>query len=360
MSAGQPMGYVATPLRLPQHREALAALWADNMSDGRIAAMTSARMRWLYEDAPEGRATTVLVLSEESGAAVGCGSLLPRRMWVGGRHVAGGVLCDFAVARAHRNAGAALTIQRALVEAGRAAGLELLFGYPNDKSLAVFKRIGYRVVGRTTTWVKPLRSGYKLRQLLRWPGAAPLLVPPVDLSLRLVDAVRRLRRPSVDGVVLASADGRGDALWERARAAHGVTGERSDAYLDWRYRRFPTSNHTILGAVGRGADRLTGYGVFAIEDGKAFVRDLLAEPDPAALEALLLALSAHLRRCGADSVSLSYLGPPELGERLAAVGFLRRAGERSLVVHPDAVPEDLRPSVLDPARWFMLDGELDI
>jgi len=353
------MTYAVEPLRLDKHREALARLWAENMTDERIASVIPQRMRWLYEPGPDGPVTTVLALYAESGEVVGCGSFFPRSIWVNGRRVRAGVLCDFAVTRAHRIAGAALAIQRALVEAGQAAGLELLYGCPNEKAIAVFKRIGYQVVGETTTWAKPLRSGYKLSEINGWAG--PVAALPIDLGLRALDLVRSARSGlPVRGEVIPFADGRTDALWERARAEYCVIGEKSSAYLDWRYGRFVTVEHRIFGIVPRGEERLAGYAVYDVKDGKAFVRDLFAEQMEASAGSLLLALAGHLRRQRIDKVSLSYLGSPAFVERLRRAGFVLRPGKRPLMIYPWGLGESLRTRFLDPTSWFMLDGELDI
>lgn len=353
------MTYKVVPLRLDEHREALARLWAENMIDERIASVIPRRMSWLYEPGPAGSVTTLLALHSESGEVVGCGSFFPRSVWVDGRRVRAGVLCDFVVTRAHRFAGAAIAIQRALMEAGHSAGLELFCGYPNEQAIAVFKRIGYRVVGETTNWVKPLRSGYKLQEINRWAG--PVVSLPIDLGLRVLDLARSARDGlPVRGEVIPFADRRADALWERARAAYCVVGEKSSTYLDWRYGCFVTMEHRIFGIIARGEERLAGYAVYAVKGGEAFVRDLFAERLEASAGALLLALAGHLRRQGINKVSLSYLGSPLFVERLRRAGFMRRPGKRKLVIYLEGLDESLRVRVLDPANWFMLDGELDI
>jgi hypothetical protein len=354
------MTYAATPLRLDEHRHALARLWAE-MSDERIASVIPDRMRWLYEEAPDGPTITVLGIHQESGEVVGCGSFFHRPTWVDGRRVRAGVLCEFAVTRAHRIGGAAIAIQRALAEAGRAGGLELLYGYPNAKSIAVFKRIGYQVVGETSTWVKPLRAAYKLRERLRWRWAAAAAAMPVDVALCALDQPRAVRgRLRFRHEVVPAPDRRVDALWEQARARYGVVGEKTASYLDWRYRRFTTRDHHIFGIFPRGQDRLEAYAIYTVEDGKAFLRDLFAEHLDASAEALLMALADHLRWQGVDSMSLCYLGSPSFGERLQKLGFLLRPAKRSLILHPEGVAEPLRARVFDLESWFMLDGELDI
>lgn len=355
------MAYAVIPFELGRHRDALARLWAENMTDERVAHVIPQRMRWMYEQAPEGPATTVLGVVAESGEVVGCGSFLHQPTWVDGRRVPAAVLCDFAITRAHRIAGAALAIQRALVGAARAAGLELLYGYPNAGSLGVFKRIGYRVVGETTAWVKPLRAGYRLRGVrgLRW--AAGIAAVPLDAGLRALDVLRAARLPlAVRGAPVPFGDESTGALWDEARAQRGVVGDRSTAYVEWRYGGFPTAPHRTFGVFPRGGQRLAGCAVYTVERGKAFLRDLLAQDLDASADALLLALSDHLRREGVDSLSLSYLGDARFAGRLRKLGFFRRAAKRPVVLHPDAVPESLRARVFDPEAWFMLDGALDI
>jgi RimJ/RimL family protein N-acetyltransferase len=385
------MAYAATPLSLDAHRDALSRLWAENMSDERIASVIPGRMRWLYEQGPEGATTTVLGVHAESGALVGCGSFFHRPTWVDGRRVRAGVLCDFAVTRAHRIAGAAIAIQRALIKAGRDEGLELLYGYPNEQSIAVCKRVGYRVIGQATTWVKPLYSAYKLRDALASPETVEAALPaglvarhhlvkaaakvahalekpwalraaaaPVDAGLWVADRVRVAKAVvRARGERLQLPDPRIDELWERSRGGYGVVGEKSSAYLEWRYARFTTAEHHVFGITRRDDRRLAGYVIYTVDDGKAYLRDLFAEDLDATAEALLLALSQELRGRRIDSVSLSYVGSPAFAARLRATGFLLRPAKRPLVVHPD-VAESLKSRALDPASWFMLDGELDI
>lgn len=355
------MSYSVTPFRPDEHRDALARLWAENMSDPRVGSLLPERMRWLYEECPDGPPTTLLCVETESGNVVGCGSFVQRPTWLGGRRLRGALLCDFAITRAHRVGGAAMAVQRALMAAAGAADHGLLYGYPNGRSVAVFKRVGYQVVGETSTWMKPLHSGNKLRDVLRWTWAAKVAAGPVDLGLALMDRVRRLGtlRPG-RGEIFPPSDGSADDLWERARSRYDVIGEKSGAYLEWRYGRFATLEHRFFGLFDRIDGRLSGYAVFTVEDGKAMVRDLFTERSPGSEEALLLGLAEHLRGQRVDSILLSYIGSPSFGERLRRLGFLRRQGTRSVVMHLSGLDEPTRARLLDPANWFMLDGELDI
>jgi hypothetical protein len=207
--------------------------------------------------------------------------------------------------------------------------------------------------------VKPLHARYKLAG--RLPGwAVPLAAAPIDLALRTLDAARSVRaspRLRADGALAPGDDT--EALWQRARAQHGVVGEKSAAYLAWRYASACSGDHRFFG-VRAGDGRLAGYAVYTLAAGKAFLRDLLAEDLGGAAEGLLLALSAELRAAGVQSLALSCVAPPAFDATLRRAGFLPRPGARPLILHPEGLPERLRTRAFDRASWFMLDGELDL
>src|SRR3546814_17963935 len=94
---------------------------------------------WFYRQCPYGAPLTLLLRHEASGEWVGVASAGPRQMVFGGRRVSAGVLVDLAVLPAHRSLGPALTLQTALMEAG-AKRFDLLYGFPNPKAAAVFRR----------------------------------------------------------------------------------------------------------------------------------------------------------------------------------------------------------------------------
>lgn len=365
------MAYETFPLRLDVHREALAALWSENMSDARIGDVVPERMRWLYERNPAGPALTWLGAVAGGEDIIGCGSVLPRQMLVEGTIVTGGVLADFAVTKAHRIAGAALAIQRALAKGSLPAGIQFLYGYPNAKSVVIFKRLGYRVVGESSLWVKPLRSAYKLRERVKNPALLRATSAVVDVGLGSADralslfhgAVRRARGDHRSYAVLEldRADARFDDLWQRARAGYSVIGEKSAHYLNWRYTEFTTRRHRFYCLTDRATGRLRAYVVYTTRDGTASVEDMFGEDLDTLAKPLLLRLARHLRRQGLSSLVLGYLGPETFGRHLKALGFLNRPHERSMVAYIDPNgPEDVRRLLFDKNAWFMIDGELDI
>lgn len=356
------MAYHAEAFVPERHQVALETLWREEFGDPRIGDHIPDRMAWLYEGNPRGRATTYVTLVTETGETCACATYFPRGLLVHGAPVRGGVLCDFAVNKQNRIAGAAIAVQRGLAKSSRPSGHELLFGFPNKGSVAVCKRVGYRVIGSTSMWVKPIRSGYKIDGA---PIPDPLKRPAalvLDAGLAAYDqALAWSLLGPYDVEELDAPDARFDALWSRAQPRRGIVGERSADYLAWRYARYTTKKHWFHALVDRASRAIVGYAVYSLEDGRAILQDLFAEDFTRTTDALLVSLARHLRRRGAWSMVLSFLGPARFGERLARLGFVERPVDRVMVAYLDAsLDEATKREFLDAENWFLLDGELDI
>ncbi len=362
------MSYRAEQMRPQDHRETLLELWRDNMSDQEIARVAPERFRWLYDQNPAGPALTWLGVHAATDDIIGCGSAVPRRILVGGDLVPGGILADFAVTKRHRTAGAAIAIQRAVAHGGAPAGLAFQLCYPNQTALPIFRRLRYQPVGEARTWVKPLRSEYKIREYVKFRPLVKAAGAILDAGLRANDWRTFLRRPHTFRTRIAdSADHRFDKLWASARPDY-ITGERSSAYLNWRYAGFTSASyqffclHRRTLRPGRRVEEeeLLGYVVYQVRDNKVFVADLFCDFRKHT-ELLLFAFADRMRDEGYFSISVVYLGNSFLAEALDAQHYLRRPDTRPLLIYLDKdAPERLKSQLLDDQNWLMLDGELDI
>jgi Acetyltransferase (GNAT) domain len=360
------MPYRVLSDNVEEHRERLLTLWKENMSDRHIADVAERRFPWYYTQNPAGPPTTALLLDDGSNQIVGSGSFYPRKVVWEKASLSMGVLADFVVDSAHRTAGAAVAIQRALVERSRAAGIDFLAGYPNRSAEPIFKRIGYKAVGKSERWVKPLCSRKKIEARLPHPLLGGVASSVVDFGLTALDLKRiaalSTAAKGLRGVYLDSCDERFDRLWERAQTAQTITAERTAAYLKWRYRDFPSLEYRFFALVNPATDRISAYLTFFVNAGNAaIVGDLFSDDLTDTPDALFLRFSAAERRAGRTAVCLDYLGPASLGERLQKLGFYRRPTDRSLFVYFDpATSQDMQRAVSDPSNWLMADGEMDI
>jgi hypothetical protein len=354
------VGYSARPFDEARDRAALLGLWGATLSDRSLTAKLEARYRWLYGGAREHRLRTFLVVDDTTGEVIGCSSLVPHAVSVAGVLRPAGIGVDLAIAKGHRVAGPAVVLQRAVVEAvarGELGEGAFCFAYPNDGALPVVKRVGYRVVAKTSHAVKPVRTGYKLAPRLPSPALAAPLARAGDFALALLDRGRLLRAPLLHrGEIFPHPDERFDALFDRVRRTVPVLGDRRAAFLDWRYAQCPTREHLIVGVTSRDGRELLSYAIVAFDGATAVLVDTLAASEAASV-ATFTRLATELRRRACDSIFASFVGPGHLVVTLRASGFFPRGEERSMVVYaPHGAPE----AVTDAARWHIFDGELDL
>lgn len=353
-------------MSLERHREIVLRLWTENMSDPVIASVARRRLRWFYEENPEGAPETSLVLENGTQEIVGCGSFYPRAMVVDEKMWRVGILSDFAVTPAHRLAGPAVILQRSLINSHRLAGVDFLITYPNRNAESIFKRVGYKVIGGTTTWVKVLRSRREVSKRVKSSLMRNLVAGAIDTGLAFLDVVRHLKanRNETRKLVARSADApdqRFEELAESTERQHRIEGVRSVAYLDWRYRRFHSNTYRFFYLEEAVTRRIAGYLVYTTKDGDVTIADLLTEGRGPIVERLLIEFAAFQRRAGSSSIRATYIGADEFGERLKALGFIQRPNQRSLLAYFGAdTPAELKETVLEKKNWLMFDPELDI
>lgn len=306
-------------------REVVLALWRGNLGD---EARMAAKYDWFYRDCPDGVPLMLLLRHEESGEWVGVASAGPRRMLRTGEPVLAGVLVDLTVLPAHRSLWPALSLQMALMEAG-GKHFELLYGFPNPKAAAVFKRVGYVPLCKLVRHARVLRHGDYARR--RVP--APLAVP----AGWLVDTADRLRVRAWAGGLRGRWQDQADealgAMWTEEAAGDGPVAIRDLAFLQWRFDRSPLVKVRYL--VAEDAQG-TPQAWFACESRGSvlYVHDLWSRkggvtgPSRAELAVLLRCARAS----GHASISVE-LGAAALDGAWLDAGFAAREG-RPVFWHP--------------------------
>lgn len=223
--------YTVHAAEVERDRDIILGLWRGNLGE---EARMARKYDWFYRQCPYGAPLTLLLRHEESGKWVGVMSAGPRRMLLGGRRVLVGVLVDLTVLPAHRSLWPALSLQQALMEAG-AKRFDLLYGFPNPKAAAVFKRVGYVPLCKIVRHARVLRHGDYVRR-----RAPALLAAPAGRALDAVDRLRlRMQGARLQGQWQARADATLAALWSPASAGDGLVAVRDLAFLHWRFDQSP-------------------------------------------------------------------------------------------------------------------------
>ncbi|MBL8520983.1 MAG: GNAT family N-acetyltransferase [Betaproteobacteria bacterium] len=296
----------------------ILALWRQGLTH---QGVPQAKLDWFYLGSPTGAPRVFLLQAQGATGPCGTATLAMRTMSAEGADCVCGVLIDFVLHADQRTLFPALALQRAVRDAALASH-DVVFGFPNPKSLAVVKRAGYRHVVDLERRVRVVRSFSYLSRILPALIARPVAAL-ADLGRLVLLRLAHRRRAAWQLAWSEAPDDRFNALWTRCRNNAALIGVRDRAFLEWRFCRSPMGRYRFVTLALDGA--LVAYAVCKDEgDGLAIV-DLLADPRQAgALAALMAEVVFEADRLGRASVMAIYGGDPRWSRVLAQVGFVRR------------------------------------
>lgn len=339
-------------LTLPdQHRcrDEILQLWSRNLPDA-----TGDRYRWLYESG----VSRPWLLETEDGECVGSAGRMTRNFCVAGQPITTGQAIDLNVDRAHRTIGPALALQKGVIANLEADSLRFIFGMPSPDAVPALKRVGYKIVGELQRWTLPIRLVRQLLKLTESPTLTRLITPPAELAW----SVRLLRRPFVSGkfeLYTGPFDERFDDLWNRCRELVPILGDRSAAYLNWRFANCPDLPYQTLILNRPNGRGLEAYCQFYLDEGSLCISDILA-PTEKQQQRMLECVLRYARRNHIHDIQIVYFGVPSFGDMLKRIGFLRRPYSRPFMVY--TTPKSLPPAGVDlysPASWFITKADSD-
>ncbi len=344
------MSYTVAECDPQGQRGSILELWRRNLPDA-----PEHRYAWLYGAGP----ATAWLLKSGTGSVVGAAGLMRRELQLAGRRVRAGQAIDLNVDQSHRSIGPALSLQRALVAAVKEGRFDLIYALPNAKSEPVLRRVGYRPLGTLQRWARPLASDAPFKRWLRQKGLRKATSAVVDSFLYLNSPEAFYRRPAGLRVhVTDRFDARFDGLWERAAPQFQVIGERTSAYLNWRFCQCPQVRHRVF-YLASADDELLAYLVYSPGEKTAYVSDFLFnEPDK--LDLLLIEFLRQMRRQKAEVVATSFLGSHVVGRRLKRLGFWMRPSDWKAMLYVDR--QRLGPEAEglgDAESWFLTRADVD-
>jgi hypothetical protein len=314
-----PPQYVVHAGNALRERDTVQAIWRGNLGQQDRMAV---KYDWFYLSCPHGPPLLQL-LRHASGDWVGTACAGRRRMRWQGRDITAGVLVDLAVVPEHRSLGPALILQQGLIEAG-ARQLDLLYGFPNPKAAAVFKRIGYNKLTEIVRYARVLRHGRYLRERMPAWLALPLGVA-ADVAVALRDGWWRFGATAVRSEWRDLADPRMDSLWADSAPEQGLVAVRDHRHLKWRFDQSPLERTRYLLITASNDNRLLAW--FATQDDGVtlHVRDFWSRNGAAGDQAYVLALLAAARTAGYAAVSVEMAGTASVTTSWTACGFVARS-----------------------------------
>ena len=344
------MSYTVCQPDLRRDRASILELWKRN-----LPTASEDRYAWLYET---GRATGWLLKSAE-GAVVGAAGLMGRTMNVSGGLLPAGQAIDLNVDKKHRTIGPALGLGRAVTATVKQHQRGLIYAFPDPKSELVLRRVGYKVLGSLGRWAKPLRCEGPLKGWLRHTLPRKAAAVTVDSLLHLTSPEAFYRRPADVRVhVTDHFDARFDALWQTAARQFHVVGERTSAYLTWRFCQCPEVRHRVF-CLSNADHELLAYLVYSCRAGTVHIGDFLFA-NSRNLDLLLVEFLQLMRRQEVEAIITVYLGSSMVCRKLEKYGFWKRPSEWKTLVYVDQrqLGSDLN-RVLDEESWHLTRADVD-
>lgn len=332
----------------PLHdRDTVLSVWWGNLGrEDRIAA----KYDWFYLSGPNGPPLLQLLLEASSGDFVGTACAGRRRMRFRGQDLHAGVLVDLAVLPEHRSLGPALMLQQGLIDAGKQQ-LDLLYGFPNPKAAAVFKRIGYKQLTEMVRYARVLRYGHYLRARL----PAWLATPAgwmLDAAVAVRDGWQRFHGPRLRCEWRPRADARMDALWNASPQGDGVLSVRDSLQAKWRFDESPLATTRYLWITSKGSGETQAWFAVQARDSALHVLDFWSDNGMHGMSRHhVLALLAAARACGYASVSVEIAGAETQLHGWKECGFSAR-GRRPVFVRWN------RTMATEP-EWFLTSADED-
>lgn len=315
--------YTVKQAELGRDRATVLALWQQAFPG---SDQHPIKYDWCYGATPQGPGRLYLLEYADEGCVIGVQGIVPRRWWVQGGVRPAGICSDLVVDQNHRSIGPALALVRQVIAMERQGDDAcLLYGFPNPKSEALYRRAGYNKMGEIIRYALPLRVHVWLaRKGIPKPLATALgkfadLAFQARLALNNLRSARRWRC-----VPVTQFDTRFDALWSRV-AEHAVPMVIRDSdYLRWRFGN-NFSGQTQVMVLETHDGQIDGYVVYVVQDNKLVsVLDFLAADQDVALPVLFRLFARAMYRQGVAGVMLEYSGPSMIAACLRQCGFSAR------------------------------------
>jgi hypothetical protein len=314
---------------------------------------------WKYKQCPYGPAHCWLARHEPSNTFIGTAALFPRVILVKGEPVYTAIAGDFAVNKQHRNLRPAFALQKEIQSKIHDTGFKFIYSLPNDHSKNIFSRIGYKKIGRYTHFFKPLTSEYKTHQYLHPLVQIKIFAKAVDFLIKNFAKETRYKSTLKYSVEIPEYfDERFDVFWKTVSKHFTIIGERTSAFLNWRYMQSPGKKYKIFCLLDE-YKNIIGYIIYFLDDGMCHVMDMLYEPSSEGISLLLSEFLRFIRSEEIRSISVYYMGGAILEKKLREFNFLPVNNKIKWVIiySPDIAADT---DLLDKENWHFFTGDNDV
>ena len=304
---------------------------------------------WFYIDNPAGE--PLLYFLKNDGANIGVEGIGPKKWFVKEKRILSGLFVDLAVDPGFRSLGPALRLIREATNQTM-SDVPILYGFPNPKSLPVYKRGGFEVLGEMKRYAIPLRHRDYIQKYSK--VAAYLFGGVVRNLYKLSEQIRNISlQKSIRCTEGERVSKEFDELWNRKEKKYCMA-QRDGEFLTWRFQNHPVRDDVLFTIRSKDTSELLGYIVYKISpDDNVIITDFLAQDDEISLTALFRLFIQKMRKAGHKSISVEFFGEDSVAQVLMKTGFkLRDATPIIYTLNKDKLDADL-------GSWYLTGADRD-
>jgi len=337
------MGYIVEKIQKKIDLQILLSIWKESFTD-----LDMRRICWSYEQNSDGRVRLWLLKDQSRQQYIGMCSIFPRHFQFNGKSLNGGITADLAVKRQYRSLGQALKLTRAMLASNE---FDILFGMPNEKSLGVQLRAGFKELGNTSRFIKIFRTKDILKVYFH-----PLLYstwPMTDIFLKL--KTTRLKFKSynyckVDHIF----DETVDLFCEKYNCMLPFfSGKRDGLYLRYRFEKNPYKEHQIFRLLEKDLKQLRGYIVFHVKDNIVKIDDFCVNDLSKSLKELLDSFTIYCIKNKYAAISLSMLSNKSFNKILKKLGFFQMNSKQKILYY------SWTDEIVDGSEFILTSADFD-
>lgn len=336
------------PAATAQDLEGVDRLWREVYGTG-----FGRRYAWAYQKDPS--FASLFVAKAPDRSVTGMVGTIRRRFWVDRRVMEAWQMVDFVTAPTARNLVTALALQKHVIQTHPQHGISLLYGFPNEKSVKVQLRAGFKEMGLLERWIKPLNLREHLEKMD--VPLAGMLASIGNTVLRMSDSLRFSFADAHEERKIDRFDRSVTTLWETASARFTSIGYRDAEYLNWRFVDNPETRYEISALVRPGSLSAAGYIVYTIGDGACCIADMLMESDKA-MFLMLMMFSRIMRNRRVRVISFQFGGDENIRDVLMQAGFLLRERKTRVLVFAGSNVGGERIKNLN--SWYLTEADRDV
>lgn len=346
------MAYTIVKANLKLDADKILQFWKKNFS-----AWPSEKFEWFYLNNIRGLADCWFLLDSQVEQIIGVAAVFPRVFYHNGAPLSVGIAADFAVDKNHRTLGAALQLQKSIVKYCGDPSYVFIYGYPNPRSEIVQKRVGFKKNCSISRFVRVLQTRRLMANHIKNKYLLTFLSFICDCGLFLFARESRIRRDArYTFEVLDCPDDRFDFLWEKARIFFSFIGERSRAFLTWRFAQCPYREYKFFTVTDTKNNALIGYIIYYEYERTVCVADVLYLDINIFSSVILPGFIKSINKYNFDNISILTNRNNGVVNFFKKFLFIKRDEDRNLMVYSSSNFLDVN-SELNPIYFFEADND---